>query len=161
MNTIQQLATIALVAMAIYIVFVHLTKKSAIPIPDLVMPGSQSQQNQDNPNVLKNDTQGVMQGVSLGPPPGGFQIAPASAMFNPDAKGVLPYNHDKFEQKAEFQSDLTNMNQFYKNNPELFRKAGMDVSWTEKSDAMHQSHLTAQSAWIGAANQDITVGSPL
>jgi hypothetical protein len=168
MNTLQQLAALALVIMTCYIVYVHLTKNNAIPLPSFVNPpmsgtpaGPIAGTTTGTTTETTTETN-VIHGVPKGTaPPGGFSSAPASAMFNPEANGILPANHDKFEQKAEFQSDLTNMNQFYKNNPELFHKTGMDISWSEKSDAMHQSHVTAQSAWVGPSNQDVTVGSPI
>jgi hypothetical protein len=160
MDTLQQLATIILAVIAIYIVYVLLTKKNAIPTQGLMakptFTGVNALKDVSNPEL--RESKGSPKGSV---PPGGFQTSPASAMFNPDANGILPYNHDKFEQKAEFQSDVTNMNQFYKNNPELFEKHKMDLSWSDQSNAMHQSHVNSQSAWIGPSNQDVTIGSPL
>lgn len=70
-----------------------------------------------------------------------------SAVFNPEAMGVVPSNHDLFERRADFGSDLTNINQFYRNNPEIFHKSMIHVpdvaSWNAMSDQMHQSHVMA------------------
>jgi hypothetical protein len=80
-----------------------------------------------------------------------------SAVFNPEAQGVLPVNHDLFERRADFGSDLTNINQFYRNNPEIFHKSQINVpdvsSWNAMSDQMHQSHVLAPTEpAISAAN---------
>ena len=42
------------------------------------------------------------------------------SVFDDQAKGIVPVNHDLFEKTADFGSDVTNINQFYKNNPEIF-----------------------------------------
>ena len=44
------------------------------------------------------------------------------SLYNKDATGILPVNHKKFESSANFTSDVTNLNQFYNNNPEIFHK---------------------------------------
>ena len=80
-----------------------------------------------------------------------------SAVFNPEAQGVLPVNHDLFERRADFGSDMTNINQFYRNNPEIFHKSQINVpdvaSWNLMSDKMHQSHVMAPTEpVISAAN---------
>lgn len=80
-----------------------------------------------------------------------------SAVFNPEAHGVVPVNHDLFERRADFGSDLTNINQFYRNNPEIFHKSQINVpdvaSWNAMSDQMHQSHVLAPTEpAISAAN---------
>jgi hypothetical protein len=80
-----------------------------------------------------------------------------SAVFNPEAQGIVPVNHDLFERRADFGSDLTNINQFYRNNPEIFHKSQINVpdvaSWNAMSDQMHQSHVLAPTEpAISAAN---------
>lgn len=45
------------------------------------------------------------------------------AVYNEEAKGVVPSNHDLFEKTADFSSDVTNINQFYANNPDIFDRS--------------------------------------
>lgn len=49
------------------------------------------------------------------------------SVFNKQAEGVLPCNHDLFEKSADFGSDVTNINQFYRNNPDIFNKSSTNV----------------------------------
>ena len=44
------------------------------------------------------------------------------SVFNPTAKGVLPQNHMLFDAPANFGSDVTNISQFYKLNPEMLQR---------------------------------------
>lgn len=44
------------------------------------------------------------------------------AVFNKDEKGVRPSNHSLFEAPAEFGSDVTNINQFYRLNQDQFQR---------------------------------------
>lgn len=44
------------------------------------------------------------------------------AVFNKDQKGVRPSNHSLFEAPAEFGSDVTNINQFYRLNQDQFQR---------------------------------------
>lgn len=67
-----------------------------------------------------------------------------SAIYDENAEGVLPINHSAFETPAEFVSDVTNINSFYRSNPELFHGTGrINVpdasSWDEKARAMFTS----------------------
>ena len=44
------------------------------------------------------------------------------SVFNANAKGVLPQNHMLFDAPANFGSDVTNISQFYKLNPEMLQR---------------------------------------
>ena len=69
------------------------------------------------------------------------------SVFNPDTKGIVPSNHDLFEKKADFGSDVTNINQFYQNNPDVFNKTMARVSdvtgWNNKGNDMYQKILNS------------------
>lgn len=66
---------------------------------------------------------GVHSRTSLGEPvENGNNNITHLSVFNDQAKGILPVNHDLFEKTADFGSDITNINQFYKNNPEVFNR---------------------------------------
>lgn len=48
----------------------------------------------------------------------------ASALYDENTSGVLPMNHSNFDAPAEFNSDVTNLNHFYRSNPEVFHGKG-------------------------------------
>ena len=80
-----------------------------------------------------------------------------SAAYNPDAVGVLPLNHDNFEKPATFGSDVTNINQFYRSNPEVFHgKARVNVpnpaDWDSQASAMFSITDNAPQGPINAYN---------
>jgi hypothetical protein len=58
-----------------------------------------------------------------GPAEEGGENLTTLSVYNEQAKGVLPVNHDLFEKPADFGSDVTNINQFYRNNPEIFERS--------------------------------------
>jgi len=55
--------------------------------------------------------------------PAGGENTTQLSVYNDKATGVLPVNHDLFEKPANFGSDITNINQFYRNNPEVFERS--------------------------------------
>jgi hypothetical protein len=81
-----------------------------------------------------------------------------SSVFNPNSIGILPQNQDIFEKQANFGSDVTNIKQFYQNNPEVFSKIlGTNTvtnvaDWERKSKEMFQSVQQNSSGPIQAAN---------
>lgn len=80
-----------------------------------------------------------------GPAPAGGENVTTLSVFNENQKGVLPSNHDLFEKPADFGSDVTNINQFYKNNPEVFKKSNTyvpdTVNWENRSQELYDAQL--------------------
>lgn len=105
-----------------------------------------------------NYNSGTHTRTTVGGPVGegsGSNLTSAST-FNETQQGVLPSNHDLFEKTANFDSDVTNINQFYKNNPEIFDKSvgGAYVPDVTKWDSQGQQMFNevSQSGGGGAIN---------
>ena len=82
------------------------------------------------------------------------------SIYNKDATGVFPQNHDLFEKPADFGSDVTNIKQFYSNNPEVFGKilgtAGVTnvADWEMKTKEMFQNAQAPSNEQIHAFNNE-------
>ncbi len=104
---------------------------------------------------INTDTSSPITGVNVQPGQPVFDTtALGSAQYNAEAKGLLPQNHELFEKSADFTSDVTNINQFYKNNPELFHKSHTYVpnvaDWDQRGQEMINEIL--QSGGSGGIN---------
>lgn len=99
-------------------------------------------------------------------------VLTTSSVFNEHATGVLPQNHDLFDKPADFGSDVTNINQFYRNNPELFHQGNQNggaskgaayvpnvSDWEAQGHAMQQQMANQPQEEVNAYNFD-TVHSP-
>lgn len=183
MDALRTLAIVALLSMLIYVVLVNIfSKKEALHTEGILyaseeayikaqlgLPGSSS----SSSTGISNKLQGTIEGLSLstGSPVShlddraavrenvtGSDPAYGSALYNPEEKGILPVNHDLFEKTADFGSDVTNINQFYRNNPEVFeiQKSPVYVpnaaEWDEKSRSMAESQRQSGGGQIHAAN---------
>lgn len=88
-----------------------------------------------------------------------------SAIYNEGASGVLPMNHSSFEAPAEFNSDITNLNHFYRSNPEVFHGKGhINVpnpsDWDAQARAMFSAVDNAPQGPINPYNHN-QEGAPL
>lgn len=87
-------------------------------------------------------------------------VHPGTSIFNKDATGVFPQNHDLFEKPADFGSDVTNIKQFYTNNPEVFGKilgtAGVTnvADWEVKTKEMYENAKAPANDQIHAFNNE-------
>jgi hypothetical protein len=69
---------------------------------------------------------------------------PDSAVFNPNATGILAFNHHNgTEQTSHFGSDVLDINQFYNKNPEIFHRTNKvnDSNWENQGQEMFQKML--------------------
>jgi hypothetical protein len=97
------------------------------------------------------------------PVKGGNENLTTLALFNSEATGIVPSNHDLFEKQADFGSDVTNINQFYTNNPDIFEKSSTYVPDATTWDNMGKELYDAQSQAkhqgpINAANYENGLG---
>jgi len=142
MDLIQQVAVIALLTMVSYLIMINLMGKeqaleSEGKLSDLQAEQADNEQKQLNVPVQELITNKLptAEGLSLnlamgtharttvgGPVQDGTVNTTTLSVYNENEAGILPQNHDLFEKSADFSSDVTNVNQFYRNNPELFHK---------------------------------------
>jgi hypothetical protein len=154
MDLIQKVATVALLTMLTYFVMINILEKMGMNqeliqtdgnVAGAQLAGAQlagAQQDECISNKLDLDANtgfGVNTNVGVTwntvgeqAPAGGENLTQLS-VYNDEAKGVLPVNHDLFEKPANFGSDITNINQFYRINPEIFER-----SMTTAPDAQSQ-----------------------
>jgi hypothetical protein len=149
MTILQTGATIILLTMIMYFIMVNVFNVFEQPTVPLISEGliSSSIFKPITEATVKlkpafNPTPKVLEsraGVSESPGTGASAEL-GSSLYNVNAHGVLPLNHDRFDAVADFTSDLTNINQFYKNNPELFHKSTTYVpnvaDWDQKGQEM-------------------------
>lgn len=161
MDLIQKLSLMALLTMVVYFILVNIIdiySQSALTTAGVVSPlahavgvitGSPVDQSNiagvqlgDEPfNGKINTALGfhhrTLNTALEGVVPADSGLPKAMSVYNPNADGVLPSNHSKFETSADFVSDVTNINQFYRNNPEVFKKTSVYVPdatvWGEQS----------------------------
>lgn len=113
MNIIQNLALIALMTLIVYFILVKIfynTVPSSGTIEDKI----------ENLNTEVDKISATTVGLPVGE--GVSPNTTTLSVYNENATGILPVNHDLFEKPANFGSDVTNISQFYRNNPELFHK---------------------------------------
>lgn len=176
MELIQAAATIGLLTLLVYFIMVNLLESKSVPTTgaDLVhnanpVPASAGsdrlitnkldvEANRDVPVAgINTETNKIPMTTIGGPaPPGGENITQLS-VYNEQAKGVLPVNHDLFEKPADFGSDVTNINQFYRNNPEIFERSAAHVpdatAWdTQGQELFNKLSNEAPNHVIKAAN---------
>lgn len=153
MDLIQTAATVALLSLLAYFIIVNVLERSNVVHTE----GKISEYSgTDNEEMITNRlaswaTAGVdtavgkhaRTGLDNEPAPPGGENVTQLAVYNEDAKGVLPQNHDLFEKPADFGSDVTNINQFYRNNPEIFERsltsAPDAADWHQQSQDMFQA----------------------
>lgn len=97
----------------------------------------------DEDIVGVNTNVGVFDRRALGEPmPNGNDNVTDLSVYNPEAEGVLPGNQDLYgSAMANFGSEITNIAQFYKLNPEIFEKSSTHVpnvaDWNSRCKEMH------------------------
>jgi len=157
MDIIQTGATLALLSLLIYFVMVNVierTHPSDHAAPTTAVPAKVI--TNKIPDTIGTPSTGASS-VGPGGPGGPGAIL---AAFDKDAVGVLPSNHDLFEAPAEFGSDITNLGQFYRNNPDVFDKSATYVpdvtSWNQQGDALYSSlvHGNAPTHLLGYNFED-------
>lgn len=157
MDLIRSVATVALLSMLAYFILVNILENSSHPIhttgdisaapspgPTAPLPKHLDLVPVDEINKELGTTWNT---IGEQAPSGGENVTQLS-VFNDQAKGVVPSNHDMFEKPADFTSDITNINQFYKNNPEVFDRSATTApnaaGWNEQSKQMF-NNLSSQS----------------
>ena len=185
MDVIQSLSLIALLSMLIYLVFVNIfatkTVQTSGSVIDLLpTPGSDvapastlstlTSVNVTAPAATPSPPAPShcpfpMPGTTLSNklPESGpdASVHPQSSIFSSTASstsGINAQNQDIYEKQADFGSDVTNIKQFYKNNPDVFSKILCPptvtnvADWERQSKELYDSAQSAQSGPIQAAN---------
>lgn len=165
MDVIQSLSLIVLLSMLIYLVFVNIFTTKTVQTSGSVV------------ELLAAPPAPSVSGVAaaVGVPAGSAPLVsnklpaagpdasvhPQSSIFSStaaSANDVNALNQDIYEKQADFGSDVTNINQFYKNNPEVFSKilgqtAVTNVAdWERQSKELFDSAQSAPAGPIQAAN---------
>lgn len=131
MNMIQHAATMALLTLIIYYAMV-------IYVPSGSLAPAQAQFSPYNGPVTDYPSDLNLTG---------------SSVYDEDAKGILPVNHDPFETSPDFESNITDINRFYQNNPDIFNKSNAgayvpDVTnWNTQGQELYNN--LAQSVYTG------------
>lgn len=173
MDIIQTAATIALLTLLAYFIMVNILayteRTHAIKSSGHIKHTKETEEGTEGTEGTKvagisnrliegiNTNVGVHSRTTVGEPvaPGGENVTQL-AVYNDKATGVLPVNHDLYEKPAEFGSDVTNINQFYRNNPEIFEKSMTTAPdadmWHNQSqdmfrDLVNQAPNTQIHAW--------------
>ena len=95
----------------------------SVPVPATPEPKEEEAKITNQLPSCLNTNVGTHDRVTLGKPVGnGPANVTTLSVFDKDATGVLPQNHDLFETPAQFGSDVTNINQFYNLNPDVFQR---------------------------------------
>ena len=178
MNVLQTGATIILITMVMYFIMVNLFEHRVLPVAsqgfvkDTVRKARTVKDNIISSNIVKATIQinnklpvsGI--NTDTGEPITNTIVQTvqqpfitkniASALYNADTQGILPQNHKVYEKDVDFKSDITNINQFYINNPELFNKNSSytpDVAgWDQKSKDMINNILQTGAGNINPSN---------
>ena len=175
MNVLQTGATIILITMVMYFIMVNLFEHRVLPVAsqgfvkDTVSKARTVKDNIISSNIVKATLQinnklpvsGI--NTDTGEPITNTIVQTAQqpfitknlAVYNADTQGILPQNHKVYEKDADFKSDITNINQFYINNPELFNKNSYatDVAgWDQKSKDMINNILQTGAGDINPSN---------
>lgn len=182
MDVIQSLSLIALLSMLIYLVFVNIfatktVQSSGSVIDRLPTPGAEvaapvplAPLAPVSPSVAQNaeptrcppvPESGSMVSNKLPESGPDASVHPHSSIYSSSASstsGINAQNQDIYEKQADFGSDVTNIKQFYKNNPDVFSKILCPptvtnvADWERQSKELYDSAQSAQSGPIQAAN---------
>jgi hypothetical protein len=161
MDMLKILAISALSAMIIYLIYMNLFKDTAVKsagaiadvLPVQLAPVEQVQIKSQAESAVVNVNNKLPEVLSTS-----AADHPGTSVFNPHATGILPQNQDIFDKQADFGSDVTNIRQFYKSNPEVFDKIlGQNqvtnvADWERQSKELYQSAQQPHSGPIEAAN---------
>jgi hypothetical protein len=98
--------------------------------------------------------------------PYGVDNVTTLAIYDPNLKGVAPSNQDLYEKKVDFGSEITNISQFYCNNPEIFQKTMTYVpdvtKWNDMGKQMYDDQMYRKHQGpITASNFEHTLGTQL
>jgi hypothetical protein len=161
MDIIQSLALIALLSMLIYLIFVNIfttkakTVQTSGSLIEFMTPSSSKPTEPDSVNLPRSVASITNKLPAAGPD---AAVNPHTAIFSPNTEGILAMNQDIYEKQADFGSDVTNIKQFYKNNPEVFskilgQKAVTNVAdWEQQSKELFATAQATNSGPIQAAN---------
>jgi len=162
MDIIQTLAISVLCAMILYLIYINVfadkTVKTAGSISEQTYQPVATKHQEETPGPSASASQGQSVVSNQLPEVIDASVHNGSSVFNPNSIGILPQNQDIFEKQANFGSDVTNIKQFYQNNPEVFSKIlGTNTvtnvaDWERKSKEMFQSVQQNSSGPIQAAN---------
>jgi len=128
MEILKAISIIGLLTIALYFIMVNLWDNKAIPtgnrFDQIGQVGQVDQHlisNKIKPDTLCDNTLDV---IPTGSPPSWIDRNLSGTPFHAEQGTAIPAesNHDIYEKTADFGSDVTNINQFYKNNPELFNR---------------------------------------
>jgi len=178
MNVLQTGATIILITMIMYFILVNLFEHPVLPVVSqgFVTEALKRKVHTVKDNILSSNIVKATLQINNKLPVSGintdtgepitntivqtvqqpFTKTVVSAVYNSDTQGILPNNHKVYEKDADFTSDITNINQFYINNPELFNKGSSytpDVAgWEQKSKDMVNNILQTGAGYINPSN---------
>lgn len=135
MDLIQRVATVALLVMLIYFVMVNIIdSKSGF--------GGHGLGAFKTTGKIIDTSVGTHNRTILGPvaAPGGENVTQLS-VYDENQKGVLPSNHNPSETPVDFNPGITDVSQFYRNNPEVFDRTMTSISdvdgWNKQSQEMY------------------------
>ena len=149
---LQTIAKIGLLTMLVYFVFVNVFNNQKVA-SDSVIRKVTAMDTMEITDEIKPASISVHIAATE---PAAFEPAEPVAIAK-DGKIPQASNEDLFEKTANFGSDITNISQFYKNNPELFNRvtyttAPDAVAWDHQSDKMHREHLAERSSILYGYN---------
>ena len=152
---LQTIAKIGLLTMLVYFVFVNVFNNQKVA-SDSVIRKVTPVDTMEITDEIKPASISVVSAAVAATEPAAFEPAEPVAVAK-DGKIPQASNEDLFEKTANFGSDITNISQFYKNNPELFNRvtyttAPDAVSWDHQSDKMHREHLAERSSILYGYN---------
>jgi hypothetical protein len=135
MDILKSLSIIGLLTMIIYFIMVNVYDSHYVKTKNIITSTEPPTTHMRISNALPDRLQVQVQGASQCLPP---QQVPILSPTPPswDKRNLMPpplhavssdpmpkeSNSDLFEKIADFGSDVTNINQFYKNNPEIFNR---------------------------------------
>jgi hypothetical protein len=150
MSFIQKLAISVLCAMILYLIYINVfedhTVKSAGAIKDILPSSFKTAETGGVKEEVKVKEEAEVSVTNKLPEHPDASLHAGSSVFNPHTTGILPQNQDIFEKQANFGSDVTNIKQFYQNNPEVFGKILGQNEVTNVSDWERQSKEMFQTA---------------
>lgn len=173
MEILQHLAVIVLLTMLLYFVLVKVMGSKEHLV---VSEGKINEYIYNPPDIIDNKLPSVIEGLNLdvgthartttGEAIGDMYTPNTTTLsvYNENEQGILPQNHDLFEKPANFASDVTNISQFYNNNPELFHRSQNAVhvpnaaDWDERAKGLFAEQANQVQGPINAYNFESGAG---
>jgi len=171
MDILKSLSIIGLLTMVIYFIMVNLWDNKAIPTMNVItgaepplgpISGTINNKLPDSPMRDQGLCSNFQAPTGLPTPPSlvdrNLQGEPYHAVTV--VGDPIESNASLFDRTAEFGSDVTNINQFYKNNPELFNRV-TNVNINPNWDNQKKPAETVQNHVVEGYNYEHSYASPL